>query len=229
MNDWSFQPQGGTVRLFPVPGLVMFPHVMQPLHIFEPRYRALLADALADDSLIAMPVLAAQHQPSEGPPPLEPVACLTKVVSHQTLPDGCSNLLVIGVARIRLVSELPAWEAYRQAEACRLDEQDAMSNDAQVEQMRERLLGAFKKHLSTEVEDLSCLDGLLDHELPLRVLTDLIAHTLPIDNQLKIDLLAETDVEHRAAMLQQSLCEPALRPPRTLVPAGSFPPGFSDN
>ena len=111
MNDWSFQPQGGTVRLFPVPGLVMFPHVMQPLHIFEPRYRALLADALADDSLIAMPVLAAQQQSGEGPPPLEPVACLTKVVSHQTLADGCSNLLVIGVARIRLVSELPAWEA----------------------------------------------------------------------------------------------------------------------
>ena len=145
------------------------------------------------------------------------------------LSDGCSNLLVIGVARIRLLAELPAWEPYRQAEAYRLDEHDATAEDPHTRRMRELLLGAFKKHLSTEVEDLSCLDGLLDHDLPLRVLTDLIAHTLPLDSQLKIDLLAETDVEHRAAMLQEPLCEPLLRPTRTLVPVGAFPPNFSAN
>ena len=60
MNDWSFnfEEHPDSVRLFPIPGLVMFPHVMQPLHVFEHRYRALLADALKDDQLIALPVLA---------------------------------------------------------------------------------------------------------------------------------------------------------------------------
>ena len=55
----SFPPDefAGTARLFPLPNLVLFPHVVQPLHIFEPRYRQLMADALADDRLIAMALL----------------------------------------------------------------------------------------------------------------------------------------------------------------------------
>ena len=47
----------GTARLFPLPNLVLFPHVMQPLHIFEPRYRQMTADALAGDRLIAVVLL----------------------------------------------------------------------------------------------------------------------------------------------------------------------------
>jgi Lon protease-like protein len=231
MNDWSFDPQNhpDSVRLFPIPEMVMFPHVMQPLYIFEPRYRALLEDALKDDQLIAMPVLAPRETESEGLPPLEPVACLTKIVSHQSLPDGCSNLLVIGVARVRLLAELPAWEPYRRAEVFALEEQETTASAKQSQQMRHLLLSAFKEHLAAEVEDLSCLDGLLDRELSLAVLTDLIAHTLPLDTQLKIQLLAETDVEHRAAMLQQRLCEPLLRSTQSLAPAGAFPPDFSAN
>ena len=58
-EEYKFTPAefSGIVRLFPIPNLVMFPHVMQPLHVFEPRYRDLLEDALANDRLIAMAVL----------------------------------------------------------------------------------------------------------------------------------------------------------------------------
>ena len=52
--SFSFEDFSGTVRLFPLPNLVLFPHVMQPLHVFEPRYRELLEDALEDDRLIAL-------------------------------------------------------------------------------------------------------------------------------------------------------------------------------
>ena len=64
MNSGSFDTKGhpDSARLFPIPGLVMFPHVMQPLHVFEHRYRAMLADALKDDQLIALPVLAARDE-----------------------------------------------------------------------------------------------------------------------------------------------------------------------
>ncbi len=232
MNSGSFDTKGhpDSARLFPIPGLVMFPHVMQPLHVFEHRYRAMLADALKDDQLIALPVLAARDElQADGLPPLEPVACLTKIVSHQKLVDGCSNLLVIGVARIRLLAELPAWEPYRRAEVYSLEEQQPTASDAQSQQMRDLLLEGFKKHLSVEIQDLSCLDGLLDRDLSLSVLTDLIAHTLPLDMSLKVQLLAETDVEHRAAILQQRLCEPLLRPTRAFAPSGAFPPQFSAN
>ena len=103
-----------------------------------------------------------------------------------------------------------------------------MSVSKRVREILE-IWGNFKKHLSAEIQDLSCLDGLLDRDLSLAVLTDLIAHTLPLDMQLKVQLLAETDVEHRAAILQQRLCEPLLRPTRSLVAAGAFPPDFSAN
>src|SRR5436309_2528627 len=56
MNDdtWALETFTGTARLFPLPNLVLFPHVVQPLHVFEPRYRQMTADALAGDRLIAM-------------------------------------------------------------------------------------------------------------------------------------------------------------------------------
>src|SRR6266481_4652099 len=55
-ENLAFSPEefSGRARLFPLPNLVVFPHVMQPLHIFEPRYRAMLEDSLADDRLIGM-------------------------------------------------------------------------------------------------------------------------------------------------------------------------------
>ena len=75
--SFSFEGFSGRVRLFPLPNLVLFPHVMQPLHIFEPRYRHLLEDALADDRLITMAALKPGWETDyEGRPPLYPVACL---------------------------------------------------------------------------------------------------------------------------------------------------------
>ncbi|MCC7084863.1 MAG: LON peptidase substrate-binding domain-containing protein, partial [Pirellulales bacterium] len=59
-DNFHFSPEtfAGTARLFPLPNLVMFPHVLQPLHIYEPRYRAMLEEALDDDKLIAMAMFA---------------------------------------------------------------------------------------------------------------------------------------------------------------------------
>ena len=74
----------GRARLFPLPNLVMFPHVLQPLHIFEPRYREMLEDAMADDRLIAMSILAPGWEKHyEGRPALESVACLGQVVTME--------------------------------------------------------------------------------------------------------------------------------------------------
>ena len=80
-SSFSLQDFCGTVRLFPLPNLVLFPHVLQPLHIFEPRYRELLEDALAHDGLIAMAMLEpGWEQDYDGrPPALHPMACLAKV------------------------------------------------------------------------------------------------------------------------------------------------------
>ena len=77
----------GVARLFPLPNLVFFPHVMQPLHIFEPRYRQMTADALAGDRLIALTLLQPGWEDQyEGRPAVHPVACLGRVVADQLLP-----------------------------------------------------------------------------------------------------------------------------------------------
>ena len=73
----------GVARLFPLPNLVLYPHVMQPLHIFEERYREMLEDALAGDKLIAMAVLEPGWETDyESRPPIAKYACLGKVVAH---------------------------------------------------------------------------------------------------------------------------------------------------
>src|SRR5436190_14980354 len=87
----------GTARLFPLPNLVFFPQVVQPLHIFEPRYRQMTADALEGDRLIALvlPKPGYEADQSESPP-VHPVACLGKIIADQKLEDGRYNLLLRG-------------------------------------------------------------------------------------------------------------------------------------
>ncbi len=102
MNDdsWALENFSGTARVFPLPNLVLFPHVVQPLHIFEPRYRDMTADSLADDNLIAMALLQADWE-STGleRPPIHKVVCLGRIVANQLLDDGRYLLLIRGLSR----------------------------------------------------------------------------------------------------------------------------------
>ena len=70
----------GTVRLFPLPNLVLFPHVAQPLHIFEPRYRQMTADALEDDRLLAMALLQPDAEEQGAAPPIHRVVCVGRIL-----------------------------------------------------------------------------------------------------------------------------------------------------
>src|SRR5207245_11115488 len=88
----------GVGRLFPLPNLVLFPHVVQPLHVFEPRYRELTADALAGDQMITMSLMQPGWEPDyEGNPPLFPVACLARIIAHNELVGGRSLILLRGL------------------------------------------------------------------------------------------------------------------------------------
>ena len=85
MSEDTFSLDGfaGMARLFPLPNLVMFPHVVQPLHIFESRYVEMLEDALAGDHLIATALLMPGWEGEyDGRPPVDPIVCLGRVISH---------------------------------------------------------------------------------------------------------------------------------------------------
>jgi Lon protease-like protein len=92
--------------LFPLPNVVLFPNVFLPLHIFEPRYRAMTADALASDRVIGMVLLRPGWESDyEGQPPVYPIGGSGVITHVERLPDGRYNLVLRGLDRFRIVRE----------------------------------------------------------------------------------------------------------------------------
>ena len=95
-----------TIPLFPLPNVVLFPNVFLPLHIFEPRYRDMVSDALAGDRLIGMVLLQpGWEQEYEKQPPVYPVGCSGLITHVERLADGRFNIVLRGVERFRILEE----------------------------------------------------------------------------------------------------------------------------
>ncbi|KKW93385.1 LON peptidase substrate-binding domain-containing protein [Sphingobium chungbukense] len=101
------------VSIFPLPGALLLPGMELPLHIFEPRYQAMIHDAMARDRRIGM------IQPREEgvKPALFDVGCLGHITHIEALEGGRYNILLKGLARFRVVRELDVPTAFRQIEA----------------------------------------------------------------------------------------------------------------
>lgn len=106
------------VTIFPLPGAVLYPSLQLPLHIFEPRYKAMVSDALARDRRIGM---IQPQRPHEGAP-LFTVGCLGRISEFEALDDGRYNIVLEGERRFRLLHELDVTTAFRQIEAELLDD-----------------------------------------------------------------------------------------------------------
>ena len=92
--------------LFPLPNVVLFPNVFLPLHIFEPRYREMVADALASDRLIGMVLLKPGWERGyEGRPPVYPIGCSGVMTHAERLAEGRYNIVLRGVERFRILEE----------------------------------------------------------------------------------------------------------------------------
>jgi ATP-dependent Lon protease len=222
-DDLSLVPENftGQVRLFPLPNLVVFPHVMQPLHIFEPRYRAMVEEALAGDGLIGMALLAPGWETDyDGRPPLRPVGCLCRVATHHKTSEGSYNVLVLGLKRIVIARELPPEKLFREAEVELKNDEYPDSGEAARLDLQARLLDSFKRVLPKIPEAQDQFDQLLGSNISLGMLTDIVAYTLDLELDFKERMLLETDVDGRATELLNYLSR--LR-------RLAFPPEFSLN
>jgi uncharacterized protein len=126
--------------LFPLPNVVLFPGVLLPLHIFEPRYRAMTADALEADRLLGMVLLQPGWQADyEGRPPIFPVGCSGVIVHAVRLEDGRYNIVLRGLDRFRVMNE-DHTRPYRRAEISLLPD-PALDSDERttVRELRARL------------------------------------------------------------------------------------------
>lgn len=95
-----------TISIFPLPDVVLFPNVFLPLHIFEPRYREMIADALKGDRIIGMVLLQPGWEGDyDGCPPVYPIGCAGLITEAQPLPDGRYNIVLRGLEKFRVTAE----------------------------------------------------------------------------------------------------------------------------
>jgi Lon protease-like protein len=218
----------GVVRLFPLPNFVMFPNVVHALHIFEPRYRELLEDALAGDQLIAMARL--QHgweQDYEGRPPIFPVVCLGRVAAHARLNDGRYNILLHGMKRASIIREFPPEQSFRLAEVAILDDVYPSSGAPRRARMQRDLLRSFQRLAPESPTAHEQIEQLLGQQISLGALVDVIGFTLAFDLDFKQELLTQWNVDIRSAMLLEKLQQLGDQKSTDWEPP--FPPEFSNN
>ncbi len=225
----------GIVRLFPLPNMVLFPGVVQGLHLFEPRYRQLMDDTIIDDELITMALVTPESAGmEERDPDIFPTVCIGKIMTHAKLDDGRYNLLIAGMRRGRIVRELDVRTPYRQAEVELItDIHEPAPSDAVL---KERLLDAFRKHNDLESSfDKESVKHLLSEDIELGQLTDLICFAAggsPLEQQ---SVLSMADVLLRVQLVLKMLggsdSESSSDSSGAVDDGGSpeFPPDFSLN
>src|SRR5881275_1305729 len=141
--------------LFPLPNVVLFPNVFLPLHIFEPRYREMVADALASDRLIGMVLLKpGWERDYEGRPPVYPIGCSGVITHAEELPDGRYNIVLRGVERFRILDEDDGL-SYRRARVEQLPDPACRPEDkASIQTQRAKLDALLAPAIERSLSDI---------------------------------------------------------------------------
>jgi hypothetical protein len=103
--------------IFPLPGVVLFPGTYLPLHIFEPRYRAMTEAALAGDQVIGMVLIRGDDDAMQRRASIFSIGCAGRIVESERLPDGRFNLLLHGERRFRISREMESTSVFRSVDA----------------------------------------------------------------------------------------------------------------
>ncbi len=193
---------GESIPIFPLSGCLLLPRANLPLHIFEPRYRMMIQDALAGPAIIGM-VQPRTGEVTHSPTPIYETGCLGKVTSHQKTDDGRFFLILSGLCRFDINEELPlAQGGYRlvhpKLEHYRQDLDPPRAGFLRRDRLLEKLrLFATAQELRVSWEDLRTAD---DEEL-----VNAICMGLPLDPGDKQALLEARDPEQRAETLMAML------------------------
>lgn len=192
------------LAIFPLPGIVLFPHTVLALHIFEPRYRAMVRDLQQQARPLAMAQIDASAPPVAGqPPPVHTVLGVGTLHNVQELPDGRFLLELLGRARVKIIHELAPERPYRRVRAERLvDREPGAQVDQQVEVLRGLLL-ALRDSQAASAQLLQ----LLSRGAPAQELADVAAHLFISDSEQRQNLLEELSVEKRLSALIDQLGE----------------------
>ena len=181
------------LSIFPLPGAILFPGLQLPLHIFEPRYRALVGDALIRDRKIAM---IQPQRPIEGAP-LYTIGCVGHIGEFEAMDDGRYNLILEGQSRFRLLRELDTATAFRQVEAELIedDEDETLTHAQRGGFEREARHFADSQGYSVDWESVERLDD--------QSLINGVSQIAPFDPASKQALLEANSLSERCELLVQ--------------------------
>ncbi|HEX2571791.1 MAG TPA: LON peptidase substrate-binding domain-containing protein [Polyangia bacterium] len=199
--------------IFPLPSVQLFPHAILPLHVFEPRYRELLQDAMASDRRFAIAVLGDDYDPAEDGagrrPAVRPVCGVGEVIAHEPLPDGRSNILLHGLARVRILEELPQSHLYRTVRAVPLA--DRYPADVDLGPAQHALIALSDQLAARLPEGGDTLRALVRSQPDPAALSDVLAATLVTDPRERQALLENLDVSWRLESVMRAIAETLSR------------------
>ena len=132
-------PRWARLPIFPLPGVQLFPHALLPLHVFEPRYRDMVRDAMGGERLIAIASFEPGYEANyHGRPAVRPMIGVGAVVGHEPLGEGRANIVLRGLTRARIERELPPDESYRLVDASTVG--DLVSDELDAAAARDMLV-----------------------------------------------------------------------------------------
>ncbi|MFS0773419.1 LON peptidase substrate-binding domain-containing protein [Sphingomonas sp. 1P08PE] len=186
------------LSIFPLPGALLFPGMHLPLHIFEPRYRAMVSDAMARDRRIGMiQPSGMQAADKDEKPALYTIGCVGRIAEVEALEDGRYNLVLEGLSLFRMIRELDVATAFRQIEAelipAPAEETLSLGRRASLEMESRRF--AEQQGYAVDWKAVGRLDD--------QSLVNGIAQIAPFDVAAKQALLEAPDIETRAELTIQ--------------------------
>lgn len=191
--------------VFPLPSAVLLPHELLPLHIFEPRYRAMIQDVVEGAGVLAIANLAPGWEGDyEGRPRLEPVCGAGVVARHEKLADGRWNILVHGIARVRITGEHPPRQPYRRVTAELVEDRITGPLDDEADSVRRMLFALCAARPGPGANALAQLASRAEDPSSL---ADIVCAALLSEHARRLRALLSVDVGARLRLAQTALAE----------------------
>ena len=196
-----------SLPVFPLPRVVLFPGAVLPLHLFEPRYRDMMRDCVAEGPMV---IAIAMFEPGwesdyEGRPAIRAIAGVGRITEYRQRADGRWDLLLAGVARARL-EELPSGTlTYRRARAAPIA--DRISHPEALEQMRPAVLATAASVSTIVREEHPEFELGVDATMSSSAIADRLADRLVPDIEVRQELLETADVKVRLAHAHEAMID----------------------
>jgi len=201
-SEKNSPPKKIVIPLFPLPATVFYPNTSLPLHIFEPRYRSMVADALNGKGEIGMILLKPGWESDyQGTPEIMTIGCLGKIKQHSELPEGKYNILLSGLYRFRILNEIKG-KIYRQAQVeflKEINDKDLTSEPSPIKEQLIKIMRLYLKNLPDRTKIEQALD--MENCYKLAEFVDKLTHHFDLPVNKMQEFLEQQDVQKRADSL----------------------------